>query len=55
MTDPAFLLGLVIVVVASFMFAWEFGQQPLEVPKHWVRGPRVCTGLIRPTEECPLL
>jgi hypothetical protein len=34
MTDLVFLLGLVIVVVASFMFAWEFGQQPLEVPKH---------------------
>jgi hypothetical protein len=30
MTDPAFLLGAVIVVVASFMLA-------LEIPRQWVR------------------
>lgn len=28
--DLVFLLGLVIIVVARFPTAWEFGQQPLE-------------------------
>lgn len=31
--DLVFLLGLVIMVVASFMLAWEFGQQPVAVLK----------------------
>ena len=32
--DLVFLLGLVIMVAASFMLAWELGQESLQLPRH---------------------